>query len=263
MNRWVPILCYHRVCNGEAEQDALRLCTTTERLERVLRHLSDHDYRFVSLEAAIEVLRSGRQPGQRYACLTFDDGYQDLYTNALPLLQKYGATATVFAVTGCIDATNSWDQAGGTCPIPLLSRGQVLELDSMGIEFGSHGVSHRRLTFLGREDREREIRGSKETLEELLGHEVRFFCYPHGDCNEEVREEVGQAGYVGACGIEQEAHEPFLLHRIDVAQANWPSTLLRLSGRRHLLQRSRLLRAARQRILPARQSRIVPAGADQ
>ncbi len=261
MNRWVPILCYHRVCNGEAERDALRLCTTAKRLERVLRHLSDRDYRFVSLETAVEVLRSGRQPGQRYACLTFDDGYQDLYTNALPLLQKYGATATVFAVAGCIDGVNHWDEADGSPPVPLLSRQEILELDSMGIEFGSHGVSHRRLTYLGSEDREREIRGSKETLEQLLGHEVRFFCYPYGDCNAEVREGVRQAGYIGACGIEQAAHEPFLLHRVDVAQANWPSTLLRLSGWRHVLQRSRLLRAFRRRVLPARPIRAAPAGA--
>jgi peptidoglycan/xylan/chitin deacetylase (PgdA/CDA1 family) len=247
LRNWLPILCYHRVCREEDEQDRLGLCATTARLERVLRYLSARGYRFATLDTAVQVVRSGRPAGGRYVCLTFDDGYQDFYDTAFPLLKKYGARATVFLVTGCIDGTNRWDEAEGATPIPMLSRRQILELDRQGIEFGSHSVSHLRLTSLTSDEREKEISGSKEELEQLLGHEVRFFCYPHGDCNAEVREGAKRAGYVGACGIEQATNEPFLLHRIDATKNGWLTTLLRLWGWRHSLQRNRVLRALRQK----------------
>jgi peptidoglycan/xylan/chitin deacetylase (PgdA/CDA1 family) len=252
VKNWLPILCYHRVCEEEVKPDPLHLCTSTRELERVLGYLRSRRYRFVSLETAIEVLRCGRPPGARYACLTFDDGYRDFYLNAFPLLQKYGAPATVFLVVDCIGGTNRWDETYGLPPIPILSRSEILELDGHGVEFGSHSISHRKLSTLGDEERTREISGSKERLEQLLGHGVRFFCYPFGDHNEEVRAEVRQAGYVGACGTEQVEHEPFLLHRIDVARTGWVGTLLRLWGWRHFLQRSRHLRAVKARVLPAR-----------
>lgn len=263
MRNWLPILCYHRVCEAEPDQDEFGLCTTTARLERILRYVSDRGYRFVPLETAVQVARSGRPAGGRYVCLTFDDGYQDFYDTAFPLIQKYGTLATVFLVTGCIDGTNRWDEADGEAPIPMLSRREILELDGQGIEFGSHSVSHRRLTSLTRRERAKEIRGSKEELEQMLGHEVRFFCYPHGDCDEEVREEAKRAGYIGACGVEQAANEPFLLHRIDVTKTGWPATLLRLWGWRYLLQRNGALRALRRKVVRSRPAPVEVAEAGQ
>jgi peptidoglycan/xylan/chitin deacetylase (PgdA/CDA1 family) len=258
LKHWLPILAFHRVTKGGVTPDPLRLCTSTRHLERILRYLRDHQYRFVSLEKALEAYWAGRPLGARYVCLTFDDGYEDFYVNAFPLLQEYKGSATVFLVTDCIGATNRWDEAHNLTPVPTLSRTQILELDSHGVEFGSHSASHRRLTSLRREERAREIGGSKEALEQLLGHEVRFFCYPHGDHNKEVCDEVRDAGYAGGCGIEQATHEPFLLHRIDVSHTNWPATLFRLWGWRYSLQRSRSLRAVKGRLLPARPT---PSGA--
>ena len=260
MKHWLPILSFHRVCEDDTAPDPLRLCTSTRHLERILQYLRNHQYRFVSPEKALEVLRSGRPPGARYVCLTFDDGYEDFYLSALPLLREYKAPATVFLVTDCLGATNRWDQVHNLGAIPLLSLRQVLELDSQGVEFGSHSASHRRLTSLKSEELTREVRGSREALEQLLGHEVRFFCYPHGDQSPEVREEVRDAGYAGACGIEQAAHEPFLLHRIDVSQTSWPATLFRLWGWRYALQHSRTLRAVKGRMLPARPTGAMEAG---
>ena len=257
MNNWLPILCYHRVCDGEAGPDPLHLCCSKHELERVLRYLRSRHYQFVSLETAVEVVRSGRPRGARYACLTFDDGYQDFYRNAFPLLQDYGASATVFLVADSIGGTNRWDEAYGLPAIPTLARSEVLELDGLGVEFGSHSMSHRRLSALNREERAREIEGSKERLEQLLGHEVPLFCYPFGDQSQEVRSEVRRAGYLGACGTEQVENEPFLLHRIDVTRSGWLGTLLRLWGWRHSLQRSRGLRAVKGRVLPPRPA---PAG---
>jgi len=242
MNGWLPILIYHRVCEEVPGHDPYRLCTSVARLERAFRHLWEHDYRVVTLDVALELMSADRPIG-RYACITFDDGYRDVYTHALPLLKRYGYPATVFVVTDYIGGTNRWDEALGLPSVPLLSRDEILEMAAHGISFGAHGATHRRLTGLSPQEREQEILASREALEALLGQEVRFFAYPHIDQDPEIRQEVARAGYRGACGGEQVTHEPYLLHRIDLSQSEGPALLFRLHGWRHRLQRNRALRA--------------------
>ena len=249
MRGWLPILTYHRVCDVRRDDDPLDLCTRPRDLERVLRYLTARRYRFVSLQEAVDAVCFDRLVSGKPVCLTFDDGYRDFYTTAYPLLQKYNATATVFVVTGCIGGTNRWDDGYGLLPAPILRREEIRDLDARGIEFGSHTVTHPRLPELPPSEQAREIVDSKRMLEELLGHEVRFFGYPHLGGDESTQALVRQAGYLGACGGEQVQHSPFLLHRVDVGQTSWPATLFRLWGWRYLLQRSRRLRSLRHSLL--------------
>lgn len=249
MTRWLPILAYHRVCDVPRAEDPLSLCSRPRDLERVLRYLTVRDYRLVSLETAAEALGGTSPRRENLACLTFDDGYRDFYTHAFPLLQKYGAPATVFLVTGCIGDTNHWDDRYGLPPLPLLSREEILELDAQGVEFGSHTVSHRRLTRLSAVEQRREIVDSKRALEDLLNRPIHFFCYPHMDCDERVQSLVRDAGYSGACGGEQASHSRYLLHRVDVSQSGWLATFFRIRGWRYSLQRSRRLRALKRSLL--------------
>jgi len=242
MNGWLPILIYHRVCDEVPAQDPYRLCTSVARLGRAFRYLWEHDYRVVTLDVALELM-TGDRPIGRYACITFDDGYREVYTHALRLLKRYGYPATVFVVTDYIGGTNRWDEALGLPSVPLLSRDEILEMADHGITFGGHGATHRRLTGLSLQEREQEILGSREALEALLGREVRFFAYPHIDQDPEIRQEVAKAGYRGACGGEQVTHEPYLLHRVDLSRSEGLAFLFRLHGWRHRLQSNRALRA--------------------
>jgi len=252
LKNWLPILCYHRVCEDEFTPDPLGLRTSTRDLERVLAYLRSHRYRFVSLETAIKVLRCGRAPGARYACLTFDDGYQDFYLNAFPLLQRYGASATVFLVASYIGSTNHWDDGYRLSPAPLMTEQEIRELDAQGIEFGSHTLTHPRLTQISAGEQEREIVDSQTALEDLLGHRVPFFCYPHMDSDERVKALVRDTGYDGACGGEQQENSRYLLHRVDVSHTRWVSTLFRIWGWRYRLQSSRRLSSLKRSVFPAR-----------
>jgi len=252
VNSWLPILAYHRICDVPRADDPLNLCARPRDFERVLRYLASHGYRFVSLDTAVDVMSESRSRREKLACLTFDDGYRDFYTHAFPLLRKYGAPATVFLVTGCIGDTNHWDDRYGLPPLPLLSREEVRELDAQGVEFGSHTVTHRPLPELSAAEQTREIVDSKRALEELLDHPIRFFCYPHVNCDERVQSMVRDAGYSGACGGEQATHSRYLLHRVDVSRSGWLDTLFRIRGWRYSLQRSRRLRALRHSLLPSR-----------
>jgi peptidoglycan/xylan/chitin deacetylase (PgdA/CDA1 family) len=250
MNDWIPILTYHRICDVPRAGDPLRLCTHPRDLERLLRYLGDRGYSFVSLKTALEILRLGRGK-ERCVCLTFDDGYHDFYENAFPLLKRYDACATVFLVADYVGETNRWDDVYLLPPVPLLGEGEIRELQSEGVEFGSHGRTHRRLTFLSAREQQEETAGSRRRLEALLDRPVRFFAYPHLAQDLQTRKSVREAGYLAACGGEQASHQQFLLHRVNVAQSSWPATLFRLWGWRHLLQRNNRLRTLK-RFVPQR-----------
>jgi peptidoglycan/xylan/chitin deacetylase (PgdA/CDA1 family) len=250
VSNWVPILAYHRICDTPLDGDPLRLCTPPKDLERVLRYLRSRPYRFVSFDEAVDAVTGDRSHAGRLVALTFDDGYEDFYTNAFPILQAYNLPATVFLVSGCIDATNRWDDRYGLPPVPLMTQRQIVDLATRGIDFGSHTVSHPRLTRLDAAEQEREVFDSKRTIEDLLGRPVRSFCYPHMDHNEHVRTLVRDAGYTRACGGEQSENGRYLVHRINVSQSGWVSTLFRIWGWRHAMQRNRSLRSLRHALLP-------------
>lgn len=104
----IRILFYHRVV-AEARPPDLRgrQPLTAREFERHLNHLRRH-YRVISLADAVQVLQSGSSLPEDAVVITFDDGYRDNYTVALPLLEKYKAPATVFVVTSAIDGKPLW-----------------------------------------------------------------------------------------------------------------------------------------------------------
>ena len=107
--------------------------------------------------------------------ITFDDGYEDNYTNAFPILKKYGMKATIFLITDKIDT-------GG-----MLTRQQIKEMADSGlIEFGSHTKTHNNLTKLTPKEIENEFNQSKSTIFDITGQRVYSISYPMGLANEDV-----------------------------------------------------------------------------
>lgn len=228
---WFPILMYHRIVESIDRPDPHGLCLTTDRFERQLQFLKSSGFSTCSVESALAGPRDGA--GARadpIVLLTFDDGYMDFYTHALPILQHFGFTATVFLVADAVGGTNAWDR-GKIEATPLMGITELKAALSAGIRFGSHSRTHARLVELDREAALNEIRGSKETLEALLGGEMSLFCYPYGRSNLELQRAVRDAGYHAAFGTGQREHTTFNLHRIDaVRMAAWPLWNCYLSG---------------------------------
>ncbi|MDB5033639.1 MAG: polysaccharide deacetylase [Chlorobi bacterium] len=191
--REVPVLTYHRVVKSAWEAGNHGIYVTKDRFEKQLRYLKRKRYTVLTLREFMTLSPKQISSG-RYAILTFDDGYEDNYTHALPLLRKYGFQAVVFLVTNC--TVNQWDCDQPAEPaVPLLSIEQIRRMRSYGIEFGAHTLHHPHLTELSAEEAAREISGSREQLEEIVGERIASFCYPYGDLNEEVKMLVKQAGY--------------------------------------------------------------------
>ncbi len=188
----VVILGYHRV--RERGGDG---CDSIDTLKMHVETLGELGYRFATLrQLAEECFR----PPRRTAVLTFDDGYQDFYAIAAPLLLKYHIRATVFVVSGYVDTGKvfSWISPV-SIPLDLvMTSEQIRHLYSEGFEIGAHTVNHVELTTLSTDSAGKEIRGSKDDIEQLLGAPVVSFCYPRGCYNPEVMKLVRDAGFRAA-----------------------------------------------------------------
>ena len=136
---------------------------------------------------------------QKTIVLTFDDGFQNFYADAFPVLAECGFTATVFLVTDFCEKYNDWE---GNLPTlersKLLSWSEIKELDKYGIEFGAHSLSHPDFTKISLEEVKRELVESKSVIEEKLGNAVETFAYPYGKFNTDVKQLTAQY-YAAAC----------------------------------------------------------------
>jgi peptidoglycan/xylan/chitin deacetylase (PgdA/CDA1 family) len=147
--------------------------------------------------------------------LTFDDGYRDVLETAVPILRAHGLAASVF-ITAAFAASGA----------PLyLDRQSIVELSrDPGMEIGSHGATHRRLTECSDIDLRNELRDSRHQLEDWIGRPVRTLAYPHGAVDRRVRDAAEAAGYESACtsrfGVNRGHTDPLLLRRNEIVAAD-------------------------------------------
>jgi len=211
---WPVILTYHSISDGPPP-----LCIRPELFSEQMAWLSTNGHTVIPLADLVRALVEGQSLPREAVALSFDDGFQDFYESAFPVLRKFGFPATVFVVTGHCGATNGWPgQPDSVEEARLLSWQQVRDLAREGVEFGAHTVTHPDLSQLPREAIEREILTSERELETQIGHPVRFFSYPYGRYTREAREIVGQI-FKGACsariGRVQPESDALCLPRID------------------------------------------------
>lgn len=198
----VPILVYHKVSpDPKAGGPGLRVLP--EEFSWQMEYLKTQGFTVIPLNQAIDSLVNNRRLPPHAVAITFDDGYEDNYLYAFPILQKYQFPATIFVASGEIGGTNSWDTRRGMPENRLLSWPQIFEMQKSGITFGAHTVSHSRLTRQTNEERWQEIYWSKKMLEEKLGYPVSFFAYPYGDFSNSVKKVVKRAGFRAALTMEQ------------------------------------------------------------
>lgn len=138
---------------------------------------------------------------QHPVVITFDDGFADFYINALPVLQQYGFTASLYVTTAFVGATSRWLQKEGEATRPMLTWQQLTEVAQAGIECGGHTHTHPQLDTLPIAAAQHEITHCKEVLEQHLGHEITSFAYPFGYYTAQVRQAVADAGYSSACTV--------------------------------------------------------------
>lgn len=157
---------------------------------------------------------------ERVACLTFDDGYEDNHTVALPVLRELGVVATVFVVTGDVGRRGlRWpEEKPGVAPADIMSWQALSELEDAGWEIGSHAHQHRRLARMTPDEQREQLARSFVTLAGKLRRPPRALAYPYGSYSRVTLEAARAAGFQVAAttrrGRVLPGDDPFQLRRI-------------------------------------------------
>lgn len=205
----VPIIMYHHV-DDRAHISKLSVCP--ESFERQMQFLKERDYNVVKLEEIPDLIRNEKIPRKTIA-ITFDDGYEDNYTSAYPVLKKIGLPATIFIIPALIgrDGYLTWDQ--------------VIEMSESGvISIGSHTMRHAYLPDLAEQKLDMEISGSRRAIESHIRKEITSFSYPIGAFNKHIKDKVMKAGYTIAVatnpGKDYPRHDLFAMKRVRISRTS-------------------------------------------
>jgi peptidoglycan/xylan/chitin deacetylase (PgdA/CDA1 family) len=184
----VPVLLYHHVSDETTELP--KLTVTTEVFDKQMSQLYQAGFKPITPADLLAYMSGGKVAlPDKPILISFDDGYEDNYLNAFPILKKYGFKATIFMVGVNIDAPRR------------LSTAQMQEMSQYGFDFGAHSITHRDLTKLSPSELRQETRQSKAAIEKVIQKKVKLFSYPYGFFNLPVFEEMKFAGFDGAVTV--------------------------------------------------------------
>lgn len=219
--RVIPILMYHSVGDEAYSQRHAYYRTAVSPATFLLHmeYLHRRGYKTCTLAHALSLFSWSENILGDWVVITFDDGYLDFYSEAFPVLNRFGFTATMFLPTGFI-ADRVMAFKGRDC----LTWSNVRELQKYGIQFGSHTVTHPQLRTLARAEIERELMDSKKTIEDRTGCGTESFAYPFAfpqvatEFKKLLRESLEKAEYRnGVCTIVGRANassDPLFLERL-------------------------------------------------
>jgi peptidoglycan/xylan/chitin deacetylase (PgdA/CDA1 family) len=190
----IPILVYHQISEAPPRGAPFRgLYVSPGAFARQMGLLRLLGYQGLSMSALLPYLkgeRSGKVVG-----ITFDDGYLNNLTHALPVLQRHGFSSTCYAVSNLLGQSNVWDREIGIAQVPLMDAGQLRQWVTGGQEVGSHTQNHVRLLRSDAATARAEMVQDKAALESILATPVRHFCYPYGEYAPEHVVMAREAGF--------------------------------------------------------------------
>lgn len=195
--RPIPILTYHQIAPAPARGAPFRgLSVAPAAFARQMAVLKLLGYRGLSMGRLLPYLQ-GEKAG-KVVGITFDDGYLNNLTHALPTLQRHGFGSTCYVVSQLLGKTNVWDQAVGVAQTPLMDASQLRAWVAGGQEVGAHTRHHVHLTQTDAAVGLSEISQCQRELESIVQAPVQHFCYPYGEFAPEHALMVVQAGYCTA-----------------------------------------------------------------
>jgi peptidoglycan/xylan/chitin deacetylase (PgdA/CDA1 family) len=216
-----PVLTYHHVGVRPRGVRIKGLFVAPKLFSRQMEELAKKEFSAPHLDNVLSHAKrenkSVNMHKEREVWITFDDGFVDVFDNALSILQKHRFSSIQFLVADLLGKTNQWQERAGDVSQPLMDIAQVREWLAAGQEIGSHTCAHPKLTQLPTAQAREEIVSSKKKLEDTFGRAIRHFCYPYGDWDRAVRDLVEEAGYESACttqaGVNVADYDLFALKR--------------------------------------------------
>ena len=210
----VPILMYHYIRVASANDDlGQKLSVTPTNFNEQMKYLKDNGYVTIKLSDVADPEKKELSriyfEKKKPIVLTFDDGYQDAYTQAFSILKKNDFKGVFFIIRDYADK------------VGYLSQTQIDEMRNASMEIGSHTLSHPDLSKLNTAEQHKQIFDSKE--------DANTFCYPSGKYNNETINLVKEAGYAAAVttkiGVARETSDLYTLPRVRVENVS-PQALM-------------------------------------
>jgi peptidoglycan/xylan/chitin deacetylase (PgdA/CDA1 family) len=193
----IAILTYHQIAEAPPRGAPYRsLYVRPAAFARQMEFLKTLGYTGLSMSELMPYL-TGAKTG-KVVGITFDDGYLNNLTNALPILREKKFTATCYAVSQLLGKTNEWDRIAGIAQTPLMTAAQLGEWVAAGQEVGAHTRNHLHLNQCDAEVAQQELALCKAELEAAAGAAVKHFCYPFGEYSADHIDMVHEAGFQSA-----------------------------------------------------------------
>ena len=195
-----PILMYHSIAD-DASARFRKYAVPRAHFAEQMAYLAEQHYMTLTVSQLVQRRTSGQPLPERAVVLTFDDGFSDFYSAALPVLKQHGFKATLYLPTAYINETSRWLRRENEAGRPLLTWQQIFNVQAEGIEIGAHSHRHLQLDILPAAVTHAEVTRCKQILEEQLCVEVASFAYPYGYYRPAVQQLVQAAGYSSACAV--------------------------------------------------------------
>ena len=184
-------LMYHGFSEGPRADDPYDLFVSDAALESQLRWMRARGWRALDVDAYLAAWRSGRA-GRDYL-VTIDDGFTSVATVGAPLLARHRVPSVLFVPPELLGATTHY--LDRTPDERILDAEALRSLPEQGMEIGVHGLDHTSMLGLSDADLERQTRGAREAMADVLGTLPRSFAYPFGDFDARAVRAVAKAGY--------------------------------------------------------------------
>ena len=207
----IPIISYHSINNENCP-----ISLSLNEFEKQLIFFKKNNFHSIHFNEI-------QNTSSKKFIITFDDGYKDLITNALPLLKKYNFKATCLIISNLIGKRNIWDEYKENIKDKeLMNLSDINYWLKNGMKIGSHSKNHKKLIKLDEKEKIDEIINSKNELESLTGSAIDSFCYPYGLYNENivniVKEKYDFAFTTNRSRFNTNKHNKYLLPRIDMGK---------------------------------------------
>lgn len=193
---YIPILMYHRIADVPGDRNAL----PPDKFQEQLDYMYKNGYSTITMQMLYDYYTKNTPLPPKPVLLTFDDGYEDNYQIALPLLKERNMSAVVFPITNWIGKENKWENFNKALTRTMTLE-QLKEWHAAGMEIASHTVNHPFLTECDKSKLIFELRESKNYLEEVLQIKIQFLCYPYGYFNKNAINIAQSVGYKAAFAI--------------------------------------------------------------
>jgi peptidoglycan/xylan/chitin deacetylase (PgdA/CDA1 family) len=190
VNDKISVLLYHRIVKRNDMIGKHKIYVYEDKFYRQMKLLKETGYTTVTFED----IYNKRVSGDKNVIITFDDGYEDNYKIAFPILKEFGFKAVIFLVTGM--QRNEWGIREGEPAIPMMNQEMLQEMQDYGIELGGHTINHNDLTKLEPQIARKEIAGCKSDLEQRFNKTAISFSYPFGAMNQDIKNMVADSGFV-------------------------------------------------------------------